>query len=261
MKYYMIDAFTDRLFGGNPAGVCLLEDELPAETMQMIAFENNLAETAFVLSRGGELSLRWFTPEMEMDLCGHATLAAAFVLMDCLPSAADTVSFSTRSGVLTVRRGENGLYVMDFPSRMPVPVPVPPLLGEALGCPVLEAYQSRDLVAVTESEETVRSLEPNMELIKKISSELAFAVVVTAPGDSCDFVSRFFAPNAGIVEDPVTGSAHSELIPLWHKKLGKREMLARQLSRRGGVLYCEDAGGRVLIGGRAVCYLRGEISV
>jgi PhzF family phenazine biosynthesis protein len=256
-----VDAFTDRLFGGNPAGVCLLESELPAETLQMIAFENNLAETAFVLSKGGEFSLRWFTPELEMDLCGHATLAAACVLMDCLPVSADTVSFSTLSGVLTVRRGGNGLYVMDFPSRMPVPVPVPPLLEEALGCTVSEAYRSRDLVAVTDSEDTVRSLAPNIELIRKISSELAFAVAVTAPGDSCDFVSRFFAPNAGIFEDPVTGSAHSELIPLWHKKLGKAAMLARQLSKRGGTLYCEDAGERVFIGGRAVCYLRGEIFV
>jgi predicted PhzF superfamily epimerase YddE/YHI9 len=162
-----------------------------------------------------------------MDLCGHATLAAACVLMDCLPVSADTVSFSTLSGVLTVRRGGNGLYVMDFPSRMPVPVPVPPLLEEALGCTVSEAYRSRDLVAVTDSEDTVRSL----------------------------------APNAGIFEDPVTGSAHSELIPLWHKKLGKAAMLARQLSKRGGTLYCEDAGERVFIGGRAVCYLRGEIFV
>jgi PhzF family phenazine biosynthesis protein len=260
VKYFIVDAFAERLFKGNPAGVCLFDRELPDETMQNIAFENNLAETAFLLRKDGANMLRWFTPETEIDLCGHATLAAAFVVMNYISPSASEISFETQSGELRVSRS-GGIYTMDFPSRMPEPVEKPPLLEEALGCKIFETHKSRDLVAVTDCESTVKNLEPDIAMIRKLSSALAFAVVVTAPGDSCDFVSRFFAPNAGIAEDPVTGSAHSTLIPFWSGRLGRKVMTARQLSKRGGTLYCEDAGPRVRIGGTAVCYLRGEINV
>jgi PhzF family phenazine biosynthesis protein len=259
MKYYVVDAFADSLFKGNPAGVCLLDKEIPDDTMQSIAYENNLAETAFLIKNNGANNLRWFTPEMEMDLCGHATLAAAFIVLNYIDPALNEVSFKTQSGILTVYRADKGIYTMDFPSRMPEPVETPPLLEEALGCKILETHKSRDLVAVTDCENTVKNLKPNIELIKKISPDLAFAVIVTAAGDTCDFVSRFFAPNAGIIEDPVTGSAHSTLIPFWSRRLGRGVMTARQLSARGGTLYCRDEQERVKIGGTAVCYLQGEL--
>ena len=258
MKYYIIDAFTEQLFRGNPAGVCLLEEELPDQLMQKIAFENNLAETAFLLKKDGLFSLRWFTPEVEIDLCGHATLATAFVMMNFVDQNMSQISFETKSGSLHVKK-ENGLYQMNFPSRMPVVTPTDKQLSVALGCKVLETHLARDLLVVVENEETVRTLAVDMNLLSKISKSISFAVIVSAKGDSCDFVSRFFAPNAGIPEDPVTGSSHSTLIPFWSKRLGKMKMIAKQLSPRGGVLFCEDAGDRVNIGGNAVCYLSGEI--
>lgn len=258
MKYYVLDAFTAHLFQGNPAGVCLVENPLDDNTMQQIAFENNLAETAFLTDRGGFFDLRWFTPEVEMDLCGHATLASAHVVMNHVNPGQTAVAFHTKSGVLTVeRKGET--YWMDFPSRMPAPCPVPMNLEQALGAPVLETHASRDLLVLVDDEAVVRALKPDMSLLKRIAAPFAF--IVTAKGDTCDFVSRFFAPNAGIDEDPVTGSSHSTLIPFWSGRLGKKEMIAAQLSRRGGVVYCTDKAGRVLIGGQVVCYLEGEILV
>ncbi|BCN30773.1 PhzF family phenazine biosynthesis protein [Anaeromicropila herbilytica] len=258
MKYYVIDSFSEQLFTGNPAGVCLLEHEIPNSVMQKIAFENNLAETAFLLEKEGKYHLRWFTPEVEIDLCGHATLATAFVVMNYVSPDIKEVKFETVSGTLTVTRKEQ-LYYMDFPNRMPTPVEQPSLLEQAIGCKILETHLSRDMLVLVESENDVKNLNVDIELLKQINKDIAFAIVVTAKGNSCDFVSRFFAPNAGISEDPVTGSSHSTLIPFWSERLGKTTMVAKQLSYRGGTLYCEYCGERVKIGGTAVCYLQGEI--
>lgn len=260
MKYYVIDAFTDEIFKGNPAGVCLLESDISDEIMQKVAFENNLAETAFLLKKENEYHLRWFTPEVEIDLCGHATLATAFVVMNFLDTNLNDISFETKSGVLSVSRDKD-IYKMNFPSRMPIATEIDPLLEKALGCKVLETYLSRDLLVVVENESIVKDLTVNISLLSQISKEVAFAVIVSAKGENCDFVSRFFAPNAGIDEDPVTGSAHSTLIPFWAQKLNKTDMIAKQLSARGGTLICENLGDRVNISGKAVCYLVGEITL
>ncbi len=256
MKYYVVDVFTDKRFHGNSAGVCLLDKPLDAAIMQQIAAENNLAETAFLLHENDRFSLRWFTPKVEIDLCGHATLATALVLMNEVERDLMRVEFETLSGTLTVTR-EQDVLLMDFPRRKPVPCEVPALLSKALGVQVLETHSSRDLVAVLQSEETVRALRPDFTLLKQLTD--VFAVVVTAKGEQHDFVSRFFAPNAGIDEDPVTGSSHSTLIPFWSERLGKTEMTAAQLSERGGTLLCKDTGERVIIGGCGVIYLSGEI--
>lgn len=256
MRYYIVDAFTEEMFHGNPAGVCLLEHPLDATTMQCIAAENNLAETAFVVPKGNDFDLRWFTPEVEIDLCGHATLASAFVLSNFINTTLQTIRFHTLSGLLSVIR-KNDLYEMDFPARKPFKTAVTPLMEEAFGVKVCEAHTARDLMLLVENEETVKNLCPDFELIRKIQDY--FAVIVTAKGDSADFVSRFFAPRAGIPEDPVTGSSHATLIPFWSQRLNKSTMLAKQLSRRGGILYGEDCGERVKISGKAVLYLQGTI--
>ena len=258
MKYFMVDAFTDRLFGGNPAGVCLLEKPIDAAIMQKIAYENNLSETAFVLKRDGYYDLKWFTPEMEIDLCGHATLGSAFVLTNFVDRNLQTVDFKTLSGILTVRKAGESL-IMDFPRRMPVPCAKPANLEKALGVKVLETHQSRDMLVLVENESDVMDMTPDFQLLKEMDD--IFAFIVTAKGSDCDFVSRFFIPNAGINEDPVTGSAHSTLIPFWSERLGKTEMTARQLSKRGGVLSCKSSGERVEIGGKAALYLTGEINL
>ena len=226
--------------------------------MQKIAFENNLAETAFLRSEDGRYSLRWFTPTVEVDLCGHATLAAAFVLMNFVNPEMKSVDFYTSSGILTVFRDEN-LYIMDFPRRKPSPIDSPLLLEKALGCRVLETHISRDLLVLVDNEDCIKNLRPDIELLQKIDD--GFAVIVTAGGEDCDFVSRFFAPKAGVNEDPVTGSSHSTLIPFWSERLDKRKLTAKQLSKRGGTLYCEDLGDRVKISGNAICYLKGNIEV
>ena len=259
MKYYIVDAFTDQLFKGNQAGVCLLDEWLDSTLMQRIAAENKLAETAFVVPRGTHYDLRWFTPDVEFDLCGHATLASAFVISNFVDENAETIRFETMSGTLTVtKRGE--LYEMDFPARPPEPIAITPLMEQALGVPVLEAHRSRDLMLLVESEEEVRNLSPDMALLKQIP-EAAIGLIVTAKGTSCDFVSRYFLPNANeeAPEDPVTGSAHCTLIPFWRERLGKDDMLARQLSKRGGTLLCQYRGERVNISGHAVLYLEGTI--
>ncbi|MGI5918727.1 MAG: PhzF family phenazine biosynthesis protein [Christensenellales bacterium] len=259
MQYFVIDAFTDRLFSGNPAGVCLLENWPEAAVMQSIAMENNLSETAFLVRESsGAYGLRWFTPETEIDLCGHATLASAFVLMNEVQAVSGSVEFHTKSGTLTVSQSGD-VFTMDFPSRPPVPCEVPPRLEQALGASILEAHASRDLLVLLENEDAVRNLRPDFSLLKQLKD--VFAVIVTARGTDCDFVSRFFAPGIGVPEDPVTGSSHSTLIPFWRARLGKKQMIARQLSARGGTLMCEYCGDRVKIGGTAVCYLRGEINL
>ncbi len=256
MKYYIIDAFTEKLFSGNQAGVCVLDVWPDDGIMQSIAAENNLAETAFVKPNTDGFDLRWFTPEVEIDLCGHATLATAFVLSTIIDPTLMEMRFNTLSGALTVTKHDD-LFEMDFPARMPTPIPATDLIEQALGVPVLEAHMARDLLLLVKDEETVRSLAPNLMLLSQIPE--CFAAIVTAKGSDCDFVSRFFAPNAGIPEDPVTGSSHSTLIPFWSKRLQKEKLIARQLSKRGGTLYCEHCGERVKISGHAVLYLSGEI--
>jgi len=260
IQYYIVDAFADRLFKGNQAGVCLLEEWIDKSTMQNIAFENNLAETAFIVKREDYYYLRWFTPEIEMDLCGHATLASAFVIANFVDKENTVIRFETASGTLKVEKIDD-LYVMDFPSRKPAAVEVSALMESAVGVPVLEAHLSRDLLLLVKDEQTVRTLTPNIELLKTIPDVLG--VIVSAKGDNCDFVSRFFAPNADMnsPEDPVTGSAHCTLIPFWAQRLHKTKMLAKQLSKRGGTLFCEDLGDRVKIAGKAVLYLQGKIRV
>ena len=254
---YQVDAFTNRLFGGNPAAVVLLDDWLPDAVLQAIAAENNLAETAFVIPRPDVVPLRWFTPAVEVDLCGHATLAAAHVLFRHRTPSAERLCFDTRSGKLVVTRiGET--LSMDFPSRPGRPVMIGDDLVAALGARPREVHLARDLLAVFDTEAEVRAIRPDFAAMAALD---AFAVIVSAPGDECDFVSRFFAPAAGIPEDPVTGSAHCTLIPYWAERLGKTELAARQISARGGELACRLNGDRVLIAGRAVEYLRGEISV
>ena len=257
LPIYQIDAFTDRLFGGNPAAVVLLDHWLPDPVLAAIAAENNLAETAFVIPGGDEIPLRWFTPAVEIDLCGHATLAAAHVLFRHVTPAADRLRFTTRSGVLTVTRTAKRL-TLDFPARPGVATEITQVLTDALGARPCAVLQARDLLAVFEREEDVRSLQPDFARIAALE---AFAVIVSAPGTTVDFVSRFFAPRAGIPEDPVTGSAHCTLVPYWAARLGKTELTAKQLSPRGGDLHCRLAGDRVLISGQTVEYLRGEIDV
>lgn len=258
MKYYVVNAFTDTLFGGNPAGVCLCDKPLDEQAMQNIAMQNNLSETAFVLKTTDGYSLRWFTPKVEIELCGHATLGTAFVLMNYVDQLMTNVSFETKSGTLTVVK-ENDFYTLNFPPFITKPYNTPNFLEQALGEKVNETRLSRDLLVVLENENAVINACPDFDLLASIKE--AHGVIITAKGDNCDFVSRFFAPNMGINEDPVTGSAHCSLIPFWSKRLGKSKMTVRQLSKRGGVLFCEDCGERVKIGGKAVCYLKGEIEI
>lgn len=256
MKYYIVDAFTDELFKGNQAGVCLLDEWLDDETMQNIASENNLAETAFVVKRDDYYDLRWFTPKTEIDLCGHATLASAFIISNFVDDSAEKIDFHTMSGELSVEK-KNDLFEMNFPARMPAPIPITRLMEQSIGVPVKEAYLSRDMLLLVDSEQQVKNLNPDLSLVSKLPD--CFALIVTARGERADFVSRFFAPNAGIPEDPVTGSSHCTLIPFWAQRLKKEKMAAKQLSKRGGTLYCEYRNDRVIIAGKAALYLQGDI--
>lgn len=255
---YQVDAFTDQLFGGNPAAICPLEKWLDDELLQKIAAENNLSETAFFVRQDNGYHLRWFTPEVEVDLCGHATLASAFVLFNCLGATGDEIDFFTASGTLKVKK-DGDLLSMNFPSRAPVATTGNEQLYKALGIKPLEVWKSRDLLILLNNEEEVAELQPDFLQLAAIPD--CFAVIVTAPGKDVDFVSRFFAPGAGIPEDPVTGSAHCTLIPFWAERLGKKQMQARQLSSRVGKLSCEDHGERVVMGGTAVLFMVGEIIV
>lgn len=257
LPLYQIDAFTTRLFGGNPAAVVLLDAWLPDGVLAAIAAENNLAETAFVIPRADVSPLRWFTPAVEVDLCGHATLAAADVLFRYRFPSLARLAFSTKSGELVVTR-EGALLKMDFPARPGQPVAVTDALAAALGARPREAYLARDLLAIFGSESDVRSLRPDFARVAALD---AFAIIASAPGDEVDFVSRFFAPGAGVPEDPVTGSSHCTLTPYWAARLKKNKLTAKQLSARGGDLLCELRGERVVIAGQAVGYLRGEIEI
>ena len=257
LPLYQIDTFTNRLFGGNPAAVVTLDEWLADEVLQAVAAENNLAETAFVVPRQDMALLRWFTPTVEVDLCGHATLAAGHVLFSYYYPSLKTVSFRTRSGVLSVSRKQDRLS-LDLPARPGTPIEVSGELVSALGARPSEAYLARDILAVFDAEATIQTLHPDFSLIAALD---AFAVIVSAPGSAVDFVSRFFAPRAGIPEDPVTGSAHCTLVPYWAGRLGKVTLTATQLSRRIGELDCKLQGDRVVIAGRTVEYLHGEINV
>jgi predicted PhzF superfamily epimerase YddE/YHI9 len=259
LPIYQVDAFTNGLFGGNPAAVCPLQAWLPDATMQAIAAENNLSETAFFVPDGGDYALRWFTPTVEVDLCGHATLASAHVVFRFLEPERESVNFHTlKAGTLAVIRRAD-MLVMDFPSRPASPAPAPPGLLAALGGAPREVLRARDYLVVYDSAAEIAALAPDLAALAKVD---CWAAIVTAPGeDGIDFVSRFFAPKQGVPEDPVTGSAHCTLVPYWAKRLGKVELEARQLSRRGGALRCALNGNRVSIGGRAVVYLEGQISV
>ena len=254
LPFYQIDAFADRPFAGNPAAVMPLQEWLPDGVLQASAVENNLSETVVFVPEGDQFHIRWFTPGCEVDLCGHATLAAAFVLFTELEPDRTRVTFRSQSGPLGVTR-EGDLLCLDFPSRPPREVPVTPELVQALGAPVVSAWQSRDLVALLGSEAEVRGLAPDMGALCRLD---AFAVGVTARGEEADFASRFFVPKEGIPEDPVTGSLHSTLVPFWAERLGKTALRALQVSARGGELLCELRGDRVRIAGRAVKVLEGQ---
>jgi len=258
LRLFQVDAFSSRVFAGNPAAVVPLESWLDDATLQAIASENNLSETAFLVRGSSGYEIRWMTPAAEVDLCGHATLASAWVLFHELDPGRTEVTFQSKSGPLSVvARGDR--LALDFPSRPAEPAPklVEPL-GEALGSLPSAALASRDLMAVYEREEDVRSLRPDME---KVAAFDCTGVIATAPGDGCEFVSRFFAPAFGIPEDPVTGSAHCTLVPYWAERLGETLLHARQISARGGDLYCELRGDRVEIAGHAVKYLDGTIEL
>ena len=261
MTLYQIDAFTDKLFKGNPAAVVPLDYWIDEELMQNIAMENNLAETAFIcpsMSEDADFDIRWFTPLSEINLCGHATLASAYVLFYIMDFHKEEISLSCKSGILKVKREDNFIW-MDFPSWKPERFnEYPPELQQALGgAEIVGVYKHRDLLVELMNEEAVKKCDPDFALINKTG----YKVIVTAPGKDVDFVSRFFAPTVGINEDPVTGSAHSQLIPFWADKLGKEKLLAQQLSHRGGVLKCEQKGDRVMMGGNCVFYMKGEIDV
>jgi PhzF family phenazine biosynthesis protein len=259
LPIYQVDAFSDALFSGNPAAVILCDLALSDAVMQSIAEENNLAETAFVSGSLNSFRIRWFTPTVEVDLCGHATLAAAHVLFEKHGDVDGGLAFESRSGVLHVRKSE-ALLRLDFPTdRLAREDAFPDALIEGLGICPREVYRGRDdYLAILHDERSVSNLRPNLNAISQLPCR---GVIVSAQGEEVDFVSRFFAPQCGVSEDPVTGSAHTTLTPYWSKRLGKQKMQARQLSSRGGMLFCEDRGERVEIGGSAVTYLRGEIEI
>lgn len=263
LTLYQIDTFTDTLFGGNPAAVIPLQKWIDDELMQKIALENNLSETVFFVpckksSDAPDFEIRWFTPAVEINLCGHATLASAYVIFNYLDFEKPGIKFSSKSGILEVAKN-NSLIEMDFPSWMPEKInnnqgDFEKALG---GTDITGMYKNRDLLLELKNEAAVKNCTPDFSLIKKSG----YKIIITAPGEKVDFVSRFFAPVAGIDEDPVTGSAHSQLIPFWSNKLGKTNMTALQLSQRGGKIYCEQKGDRVLMSGNCVFYMKGEIEV
>ena len=260
LPIYQVDAFTDKLFAGNPAAVVPLEEWLSEEQMQAIAAENNLSETAFFVKNGKEYDLRWFTPAMEVIFCGHATLATAHILFSELGQNGSLV-FNTRVGKLIVKEIAKNTYLMDFPVDKLSPIAISQELESAVGIPASETFAGReDIIYVVSTQKMVEQVTPNFKTLGAASER---GVLVTAPGENCDFVSRCFFPNAGIDEDPVTGSAHTTLVPYWAKRLLKTKLIARQISERGGYLECELAenGEKVLLTGNGVTYMRGEIFI
>lgn len=258
LPIYQVDAFTNELFAGNPAAVVPLESWLPPEVMQTIALENNLSETAFYAPAPHGFGIRWFTPAVEVDLCGHATLASGFVAFHRGDAPGDVVEFSSRSGPLRVRR-EGAFLVLDFPAHVPHAAPVPDGLVDAMGRAPEEIWRAGDdYLLVYSGEADVRGLAPDFARLGQVEAR---GVIATAPGSDVDFVSRFFGPRVGVPEDPVTGSAHTRLTPYWSTRLGRAELTARQVSKRGGSLRCRMAGDRVEIAGQAVLYLTGTITI
>ncbi len=258
MKIFQVDAFTNQIFSGNPAAVVPLETWLDVNVMQQIASENNLSETAFLVqNRDGSYRLRWFTPTTEVDLCGHATLATAHVLFEHEGYSENKIRFESNSGPLTVEK-RNDLYWMNFPSQPPDKIPVPKLIPDALGTIPIYTGMNVDLLVLVNDEETVAKMKPDLIILERMEAR---GVIVTAPGNDVDFVSRFFAPNVGVPEDPVTGSAHTVLTPFWSKRLSKKHLKARQLSKRGGHIHCTQLDNRVEIGGSAITYMTGSIQV
>lgn len=257
LKLYQIDAFTDKIFGGNPACVVPLNDWLPDHILLKITKENAVAETAFFVDRGDKIHLRWFTPEIEMDLCGHATLATAHCLKSILDYPKDEIIFETQSGDLTVSI-KNDLYNLDFPSRMPISSELPDIIRKSLNIEPIEVYKSRDYMLVYGTEQEIENIKVNRQVFDQINLDPG-GVIVTAKGESCDFVSRFFTSQASILEDPVTGSAHCSLIPFWSLRLGKNKLDAIQISDRVGKLYCQNKKDRVIISGKAKTYSIGNL--
>lgn len=257
IKLFQIDAFASELFEGNPAAVCPLDEWLSDEIMQAVAKENNLSETAFFVPEGDRFRIRWFTPGNEVDLCGHATLASAFVLFDILDYEKEMIQFDSRSGLLNVTKGKEGM-VMDFPAQPPVPCEIPEQIVRAFDVMPVECLRSEDFVAVFEDESDIVSADPDFEELKKLDLR---GVIITAGSARYDFVARFFAPKYGIPEDPVTGSAYTQLAPYWAARTGRRRFRVRQVSSRGGELSCELVDNRVLISGNAVKYLEGKIRI
>jgi len=258
IRMFQVDAFTDKLFGGNPAAVCPLEAWLSAEAMQLIAMENNLSETAFYVKGKDRYKIRWFTPAVEVELCGHATLATGYVIFHYDGYEGQMIKFDSASGLLTVKK--NGDFLtMNFPADVPAPVEIPQGLAEALGARPIEAYKGRnDFLLIFGSEKDVTDMMPDFGALGKIPTR---GIIVSARGKNADFVSRFFAPQVGINEDPATGSSHTLLTPYWASKLGKLELTAAQLSKRRGSLKCRLAGNRVEISGQAKTYLTGTIEI
>ena len=258
LEIFQIDAFAEKIFQGNPAAVIPLHEWLPDATMQNIAMENNLSETAFFVPEGKNFHIRWFTPVAEVDLCGHATLATAHVLFNHLNYPENEISFESRSGILKIKR-KNELIILDFPVSPTEQINIPEKLKDSLNIQPKICFKGRDdLMLVFETEEDISNLIPNFQKIAELDTR---GIICTAKSTYYDFVSRFFAPSVGVPEDPVTGSAHTMLIPFWANQLGKDELKAKQVSKRGGILHCKNLGKRVEIGGRAVTYLIGEITI
>ncbi|MBQ7723354.1 MAG: PhzF family phenazine biosynthesis protein [Selenomonadaceae bacterium] len=257
MRQFIVDAFTEKIFGGNPAAVCVVEKFPPEELMQNIARENNLSETAFVMREKNFYRLRWFTPSTEIDFCGHATLASAFVILTQVEKNLPVVEFETLSGRFIVER-KGKFFEMNFPAYVPKKIPVTEAMSDAVNAKVLEAYLARDLLMVLDSAEAVENLLPDFDKLSKLDGLIQ---AVTAAGKNFDCVSRVFAPKIKIAEDPVTGSTHCLIAPYWSEKLGKNKITARQASARGGVLHCEVAGERVKISGSAALFATAELAV
>ena len=259
LTIYQVDAFAEKVFQGNPAAVIPLEDWLEEDLMQKIAMENNLSETAFFVKADAEYHIRWFTPEFEIDLCGHATLASAYIIKNFVEPHLAEVNFTTQKAGSLRAMARDGIYTLDFPARMAQPCKTPRQLFKSLNISTaVEVLKSRDYFVVLPNEEAVKNAEPDFALIKELDS---VGVIITAKGQSADVVSRCFYPGAGIPEDPVTGSAHCNIVPYWSDKLGKTKLFCKQLSPRGGDLHCELEGDRVLMSGKCVLFLEGEINI
>lgn len=257
LKQYVVDAFTDEVFKGNPAAICILSNWISDALMQNIATENNLSETAFAVKKGTDYELRWFTPGGEIDLCGHATLGTAYILLQYYEKDCDCITFQTKSGTLIVKR-TNDLYEMDMPAYQLTQIPVTEEMKQAIGFQPREAWIGRDLVCVMENEKEVLQAKPDEELLKRLDGLL---LQLTAQGTNYDCVTRSFAPKLNVAEDPVCGSGHCHVIPLWAQKTGKTDLVAYQASKRSGVLYCHMENDRVILAGKAVLYSKAEIYV